>query len=69
MWIYNAKLLANALRAVNTTITTETLYNQVLKLSRDVNSLIMYLSISIVINIILAVALVIVIVKFKGVKK
>lgn len=69
MWIYNAKLLANALKAGNTTMTIETLYNQVLKLSRDVNLLTIYLSISGVLNVVLTVALVITIIKFKGVKK
>jgi len=69
MWIYNAKLLANALKAANTTMTIETLYNQVLKLSRDVNLLTIYLSISGVLNVVLTVALVITIIKFKGVKK
>jgi len=69
MWIYNAKLLANALKAANTTMTIETLYNQVLKLSRDIDSLTMYLSISGVLNVVLAVALVITVIKFKGVKK
>jgi len=69
MWIYNAKLLANALKAANTTMTIETLYNQVLKLSRDVNLLTIYLSISGVLNVVLTIALVITIIKFKGVKK
>jgi len=68
MWIYNAKLLANALKAVSNSSSIESLRDQVLKLSRDINTLTMYLSISAALNIVLATALIIAFAKLRGAK-
>jgi len=69
MWIYNAKLLANALKAANAIKTVEMLSNQVSKLSKDVDSLTMYLTTSIVLNVVFVIALLITTVKLRSARK
>lgn len=69
MWVYNVKLLSNALKAINTTKTIEALSTQVLELRRGNDLLTMYLSISAVVNVVLLVGLIVSIVKLRGVKK
>jgi len=69
MWVYNAKLLASALKAANTSRTLEALQSQVLELRNRVSSLTTYLTTSIALNIILAVGLVMLATRLRGVKK
>jgi hypothetical protein len=69
MWKYNARLLAGALKAANATRSVEVLQGQVLKLSRDINSLTVYLITSVALNAILVAALVIAIARSRGARK
>jgi len=69
MWVYNVKLISNALKTANTTKTIEALSTQVSELKRGNDLLTMYLSISVITNAILLVGLIVAIVKLRGVKK
>jgi hypothetical protein len=69
MWVYNVKLISNALKTANTTKTIEALSTQISELKRGNDLLTMYLSISVITNVILLVGLIVAIVKLRGVKK